>query len=296
MLTIARTLLFVPADKERMLEAATRSAADVIVIDLEDAVAPDAKAAARERARDAIPRLAANGRPVFVRVNSISSELTRDDVIAVVGAGLAGVVLPKCDEPQDLRDLDVLLREAEMANGVRPGDIATIPIIESARAVLRCEAIALASDRVVALSVGGEDYTRHIGARRDATGAALQHIRSVVVTVAAAYGLLAIDTPYAGYRDAAGLMKDAKIARALGMKGKYVIHPGQIAAVNKAFTPTATELAEARRIVAAFDRAADAAEGTTSLNGRMIDAPIAARARAQIAAAAPTPTRAKPRR
>ncbi len=285
MLSLFRTLLFVPGDRERMLQAAVRSPADVIVIDLEDAVAAGAKQDARDRARAAIAPLGAAERPVFVRVNAIASGMTRDDAMAIVGPGLAGVVLPKCDDAQDLRDLDVLLREAEMANGVRPGDVATIPIVESARAVLRCEAIALASDRIVALSVGGEDYTRDIGARRDASGAALHHIRSVVVNVAAAYGLLAIDTPYADYRDAAGLLKDAKIARALGMNGKYVIHPDQVAAVNKAFTPTAAEVADARRIVAAFDRAATNGAGAISFDGRMVDAPIAARARALIAAA-----------
>jgi citrate lyase beta subunit len=282
MTTILRSLLFVPAGRERMLEHAQTARADALVLDLEDAVPARQKAAARALARRWIPKLAKRSRPVFVRVNGLASGLTRDDLLAVVSKQLAGVVLPKTDSPQDLRDLDVLLREAEMASGVRPGDVRTIALIESARAVLRCEEIARASDRLLALSVGGEDYTRDIGARRDAAGLALQHIRAVVVQVAAAYELLSIDTPYTTLGDDAGLADDARIARSIGLKGKYAIHPAQAPIINRAFSPSKDEVEEATRIVETFDAASD---GAISVNGRMVDAPIVERARAVIAAA-----------
>jgi len=279
---VLRSLLFVPAGRERMLEHAQTARADALVLDLEDAVPARQKAAARALAKRWITALAKPTRPVFVRLNGLRSGLTRDDLMAVVGKRLAGVVLPKTDAPQDLRDLDVLLREAEMAAGVRPGDVRTIALIESARAVLRCEEIARASDRLLGLSVGGEDYTRDIGARRDVEGRALQHIRAVVVQVAAAYELASIDTPYTTLNDDDGLAEDARIARAIGLRGKYAIHPAQAPIINRAFSPSKDEVDEAKRIVEAFD---GAREGAISVGGRMVDAPVAARARAVLAAA-----------
>jgi citrate lyase subunit beta/citryl-CoA lyase len=290
---LLRSLLFVPGHRERMLARAATAGADAIVIDLEDAVPPAEKKAARRQARTALKTLADAGQTVFVRVNSIDSGLTRDDLMAIVRKGLAGVVLPKAGHPQDLRDLDVLLREAEMANKVRPGDIRTVPLIESPRALLRCEEIARASDRVVALSVGGEDYSAAMGIARDAGGAGLAHLRYVVATVAAAYGLIAIDTPYADIRDAKGLAAETRLVKAIGFKGKYVLHPDQVAAVNRAFTPSREEIAAARRTVAAAREGLTHGAGAISLGGRMVDAPVVDRANRLLATAAAIKTRTK---
>ena len=125
MTAVLRSLLFVPAGRERMLEHALTARADALVLDLEDAVPARQKGAARALARRWIPRLAKKSRPVFVRVNGLRGGLTRDDLLSVVSKQLAGVVLPKTESPQDLRDIDVLLREAELAAGVRPGDVRT---------------------------------------------------------------------------------------------------------------------------------------------------------------------------
>ncbi len=296
---IFRTLLFVPAIRERMLVGAPKSGADAIVIDLEDAVPDGEKAAARAMAQRHIARIAEAGSAVYVRINGIHSGIARDDVMAVVGPALAGVVLPKTDSPQDLRDLDVLLREAEMAAGVRPGDIATIPLIESAGAVLRCEQIAAASDRVAALSFGAEDYTFDLGIRRSGNAAGLQHARSTLVHVATAMQVASIDTPYADYKDAKGLAGETAIARDLGMKGKYVIHPDQVATVNATFTPSKEEVAYARLVIEAYQRGLANGLGAVNLDGRMVDAPIAERARAVVAlsaAIASTKKRAKAKR
>jgi len=287
-----RTLLFVPANRERMLARAPRTGADAIVVDLEDAVPTTEKRAARTTLRGTLPAVIAAGTPVFVRVNNVRTGLARDDVMAAVRPGLAGVVHPKTEQAQDLRDLDVLLREAELRYKVRPGDIQTIPLIETPRGVLRCEEIALASDRVVALSVGGEDYTASIGVPSEGWGAALAHIRQTVVQVAAAYGLQPIDTPFAAFRDEAGLRVDAEAARALGFKGKYAVHPDQVAPLNEIFTPRPKELVAARRIVEAAEAAKKQRRGTVSVNGRMVDAPIVERARRLIALAASIEARA----
>jgi citrate lyase subunit beta / citryl-CoA lyase len=283
MTELLRSLLFVPGNRERMLGRAASAGADAVVIDLEDAVPAGEKRAARRMARAVLKTLGGAGVTVFVRVNGIDSGLTRDDLMALVRKGLAGVVLPKAEHPQDLRDLDVLLREAEMANKVRPGDIAVIPLIESPRALLRCEQIALASDRVVALSLGGEDYSAAMGIARDASGIGLAHARYVVATVAAAHGMASIDTPYADIRDAKGLEAETKVAKAIGFHGKYVIHPGQVASVNRIFSPSRAELADARRVIAAAGEGAASGVGSVSLDGRMVDAPVVERARDLVA-------------
>ena len=277
---ILRSWLFVPAARQRMLENAAAVRADAIVIDLEDAVAPAQKTAARRLARTWAPKLATARRRVFVRVNSLRSGLVRDDLLAVAGKKLAGVVVPKTESAQDLRDLDVLLREAEMEAGVRPGDIAPVPLIESARGLLRCEEIARASDRVIALSVGGEDYTAELGIERSVDGPGLQHLRATIVNVCAAYDLQPVDTPYIDFRDDAGLAADVAYARAIGIKGKYAIHPQQVPLINRGFTPSAADVAQAEKIIEAFEKSA----GATSVDGRMVDAPVVARARAVIAA------------
>jgi citrate lyase subunit beta/citryl-CoA lyase len=279
-----RTLLFVPGNRERMFERARDAGADALIFDLEDAVPAAEKRAARRLVRGAIPSLAKTGQTVFVRVNAIDSGQTRDDVMAVVRKGLTGVVLPKVEQPQDLRDLDVLLREAEMAHRVRPGDVRTIAIIETPRGLLRCEEIARASDRVDALAAGGEDYSTALGVPRSTE--ALAHLRSTIVLVAAAYRKQAIDTPYVDVKDAKGLAAEAAHAKAIGFKGKLVIHPGQVSAVNRIFSPTREEVAEARRIVAAAEAGEAAGRGAVAVDGRMVDAPIVERARGVLEVAA----------
>jgi citrate lyase subunit beta/citryl-CoA lyase len=266
-----------------MLQRAPKAGADIVAIDLEDAVPAGEKREARKLVRSSLAALAEAGATVFVRVNDVHTGRTRGDLMEIVRAGLAGVVHPKTNQPQDLRDLDVLLREAEVRNKVRPGDIAVIPLIESPRAILRCEEIARSIDRVVALSLGGEDYATELGVPRG--DEALAYARGVIVTVAAALGIAAIDTPYPAIDDERGLVREAKLAAAMGFKGKYVIHPGQVAAVNKTFSPSAAEVAQARLIVEAAARAAKQRKGTVALGGQLIDAPIVERARGLLATA-----------
>lgn len=281
-LDICRTLLFVPGNRQRMLDRAPSAGADVIVVDLEDAVPTSEKAVARRLARAALPQLTSGGIATFVRVNNVHTRLARADLLAVVRPGLAGLVHPKTEHPQDLRDLDVLLREAELRNNVRPGDTAVVPLIETPCGVLECERIATAIDRVAALSLGGEDYSAALGVPR--SDDALAYARGVIVTVAAAYRLAAIDTPFPVLDDEGGLVREAKLAAAMGFCGKYVVHPAQVEAVNKAFSPTAAEITDARRVVEAARRAERRRQGSVALNGRMIDAPVVARARRIIAA------------
>ncbi|HWQ27791.1 MAG TPA: CoA ester lyase [Dehalococcoidia bacterium] len=292
---LLRSLMFVPGNREDMLTRAASVPADAIVIDLEDAVPAPEKDRARKVAAAAIRALAGAGRAVHVRVNALHTGLTRDDLAAVVGPGLAAVHLPKVETAQDVRDLDVLLRERELASGLRPGTVRSVALIETARGVLRCEDICRASDRLAALALGAEDLSRDLGVPRPAGGEtegldALFFARATLAYVARAYRLAAVDTPYPNVRDEAGLVREATLARRLGMKGKYAIHPAQVETLNRAFSPTSEQIAEARRVIAAYEEAAARGVGTVSVDGRMVDEPIVRAARELLALAERTGT------
>ena len=228
LLHLYRSLIFVPGIRENMVEKARGFDADVIVLDLEDSVPPAEKEQARQIVRRAVPALAALGHTVHVRVNPVSGGLTRDDLAAVVCPELSGVNLPKVESAQDIRDIDVLIREQEMEHGVKAGTIALIPAIESARGVLRCEEICRASTRLTAIALGADDYTADLGVHRTREGRELDYARQVMVVCARAAGILALDTPFADLRDEDGLVRESEWVRSLGFRGKYLIHPSQI--------------------------------------------------------------------
>lgn len=274
-----RSLLFVPGSRGELLEKAARFPADVLCLDLEESVLPEEKPRARELVRDAVRRLGEAGRTVHVRLNSIQSGETRDDLAAAVRPGLAGVLLAKTQSPQDVRDVDVLLREQELAHDVKPGTIELIVAIESARALLRCEEISRASTRLGGLMLGGEDYAFDLGVQRTREGRELEHARFVIATCAAAARLAALDTPWADIEDIDGLVADAARAKAAGFGGKYVIHPSHIEPVHGVFSPTEAEVTYARKLLAAWEEAQAQGVGAVQLDGRMVDRPIAERAR-----------------
>jgi citrate lyase subunit beta/citryl-CoA lyase len=274
-----RSHLFVPGAREDVLEKAGRFPADVICLDLEESVLPEEKARARALVNAAIATLSAAGRTVHVRLNSMASGETRADLAAVVRSGLAGVVLAKAQAPRDARQVDVLLREQELANGVAPGTVALVVAIESARALLRCEEISQASTRIAALMLGGEDFAFDMGVQRTREGRELEHARYVIATCARAAGLVALDTPWADIADIDGLTADAQRARSIGFEGKYVIHPTHIEPVNSVFSPGEAEVAYARRLLEAWEAAQSAGRGAVQFEGRMLDRPVAERAR-----------------
>jgi citrate lyase subunit beta/citryl-CoA lyase len=277
-----RSLVFVPGIRENMIEKARGFAADVIVLDLEDSVPPAEKDQARLIVRRAIPVLAGLGHTVHVRVNPVDSGLARDDLAAVVCPELSGIGLPKAESAQDIRDIDVLIREQELEHGVKPGALALIPAIESARGVLRCEEICRASTRLAAITLGADDYTADLGVHRTREGRELDYARQVMVVCARATGIVALDTPFADFRDEEGLLRESEWVRSLGLKGKYLIHPSQIEPVNRVFRPAEEEVAYARRVVAAFEEEVARGHAAVQVDGRMVDTPVAKRARALI--------------
>jgi len=281
-LHLYRSLIFVPGIRENMIEKARSFDADVIVLDLEDSVPPAEKEQARQIVRRAIPTLAALGHAVHVRVNPVESGLARDDLAAVVCPELSGLGLPKVESAQDIRDIDVLIREQELEQGVRPGTLALIPAIESAQGVLRCEEICRASTRLTAVTLGADDYTADLGMHRTREGRELDYARQVMAVCARAADILALDTPFADFRDEDGLVRESEWVRSLGFKGKYLIHPSQIEPANRVFRPSEEEVAYARRVVAAFEEEVARGHAAVQVDGRMVDTPVAKRARALI--------------
>ena len=280
-----RSLLFAPGVRPDMLQKAPTYPVDALVPDMEDSVPVEEKERARETVARMLPHLAASGVPVIPRTNSLGTGLLAADAAAVVGPHVAGVTVGKIGSAWEVAQVCAVLEAMERAAGIAAGSVRLLPWIETVQGVANAAEICRASPRIAAVCFGADDYTADMGIPRSADGVELLHPRSVVAVAARAAGIPALDTPYTDFRDAEGLHRDAALARQMGYRGKFAIHPGQIEAINAAFMPTSQEVEEARRIVSAYEAARAQGRGATSLDGRMIDAPIVLRARNVLALA-----------
>jgi citrate lyase subunit beta/citryl-CoA lyase len=277
-MTLYRSWMFVPGNQQRRLEKAKELAADVIVYDLEDAV----PLAEKEKARAMVKQtLQTNrGKRQFVRVNDPSTRHHEADVCGLVGADLAGIMLPKAADREQLLHVDDLLARAERQCGLPVRSTEIVPLIETALGLYRAYEIAAACGRVKRLAFGSVDFTLDIGARLTKEGTEILYARSQLVVLSRAAGIEPpIDAVFIDVKDGEGLKRDAVLARQLGFQGKLVIHPDQIGVVNEAFSPSAEEIAEAKKIAEAFDRALAAGSAAVQVDGNMIDYPVAERAR-----------------
>lgn len=280
-----RSMLFAPGDRLDLITKAAVSAADAVIVDLEDAVATSAKDAARANlaARpDSAP-------PFFVRVNGFGSEAIWKDLVAAVEAGAEGVILPKAGSRAAMLKACGALSGLEVAAGRAEGSITLIPMIETAKGVLNAVEILGACRRVQAVMFGsGEqgDLVADLGVEWEPTGSGLAHARSRVLLAARASGIPhPIDGVFMNYRDQEALRTESQLARRLGYVAKLAIHPAQVGVINEVFTPTPEEVARHRAVLEAFDRAE--AEGTASVavDGRMVDRAVARTARSVLARA-----------
>ena len=277
---VRRSCLAVPASSERFIEKARGLPADEVFLDLEDAVAPSAKAQARA---NAVAALTADwgGRLVAVRVNDAATQWTHRDVLDVASGGRADVIiLPKVTSPDHVVWLDLLLGQVEREAGLTVGQTGIEAQIEDARGLAAVNAIAAASSRLEALVFGPADFMASIGMRSLTVGGqpagydfdALHYPLMRILVAARANGLQAIDGPYARIADTEGLRKASASAAALGYDGKWVLHPAQVPVVNEAFTPAVEEYWRALAILAAYDRATSLdRRGAVMLGDEMID-------------------------
>jgi citrate lyase subunit beta / citryl-CoA lyase len=290
-----RTTLAVPGSNPRFLQKARDLPADEVFLDLEDAVAPSAKAGSRELVAEALRAGGWGAKIRAVRVNDASTGWAYRDVVDVVeqaGDCLDAIVLPKVGGPRDITWLDLLLGQIELATGLPPGRIAIEAQIEDASGLARADEIAAASPRLEALVFGPADFMASLGMRSLTVGAqpagyaggdAFHYAHMRILVAARAQGLQAIDGPYAAIQDVAGLQRSAASVAALGYDGKWVVHPSQVDAVNREFSPAQDEYDRAELLLEAYDYYTGRGLGAATLDGEMIDE--ASRKMAMVAAA-----------
>lgn len=275
-----RSLLFVPGDSPRKLDKAVESGADVLLLDLEDSVALDAKPAARAATADFLRRTRdIPGRPrLYVRVNALGSGLVDADLDAVMAAGPDGILLPKAVGGRDVTHLDAKIAVREAVEGLPDGGTDIVAIAtETAASLFAMGSFQGASRRLRGLTWGAEDLSADLGAlrQRGPDGGftdAFRLARTLCLAGAVAAGVAPIDSIHAAFRDLDGLAAEAEAAALDGFTGKLAIHPAQVAPINAAFTPSAAAVGKARAVLAAFDAAGPGA-GVVSLDGAMLDQP-----------------------
>lgn len=272
-----RSLLFVPGDSDKKFARAATTGADVLILDLEDAVAPALKDEARAKVAGWLDRAADVPARLFVRVNPLESGLTAADLAAVVRPGLAGILVPKANGAHDIATIAALIDPLEAAAGMAPGTVRIAVVsTETPAAMFALGSYTPPHPRLVGLTWGAEDLAAAIGAtdNKEADGSWTEPYRvarALCLFAAASAGVAPIDTLYADFRDAEGLERDCRRARRDGFTGRIAIHPDQVETINRCFSPSEAEIVHARRIVDAF--AANPEAGTLGIDGKMVDIP-----------------------
>jgi citrate lyase subunit beta/citryl-CoA lyase len=265
-----RSLLFMPGSNARALEKGRNLPADGLILDLEDAVAPDAKATAREMIAQAIAAKGFGGREVLIRINALDSPWWIDDVTMAAKARPDGILVPKISSIEDLSAIADRLTDL----GADPA-IRVWAMIETSRAVLHAEELAAASRdsemRLAGFVFGPNDISRETRIRMQPGRALMLPMITHCILATRLHGLEILDGPYSDFSNFDGFAQECAQARDLGFDGKTLIHPGQIEACNAIFTPPEEEVAQARKIIAAFERPENAARGAIQLDGRMVE-------------------------
>jgi citrate lyase subunit beta/citryl-CoA lyase len=255
---------------------------DVIMLDIEDGVAPSEKDTARKLISEALGRARLPSCPArFVRINAIGHPRMDADLEAVVRPGLDGLVLPKVETAADVLKVEAILNQRELALNIERGSVKLLVAIESPQGLLNAAAIAACSARVIGLMFGAEDFGRELGLPTSREGEArdMLYARSAMVVAAASAHVQAVDGVWVDLKDTEGLWNFARQSRRLGFSGMSLIHPSQIDPINSVFSPTPEEINYARQVVKAYEEAVARGDGSISLGGQLIDRPIVERAR-----------------
>jgi citrate lyase subunit beta / citryl-CoA lyase len=282
-----RSLLFVPGDSERKFARAMACGADALILDLEDSVAPPQKSAARAHVADLIDPDAKRPWLFVARINALDSELALEDLAAVVKPGLDALLIPKINDAADLQRVGHYLDAFEARAGMASGSVKLMIVAtETAKAMFALGSYAPAHPRLIALTWGAEDLSAALGAtdNREPEGSwtfPYQMARAQCLFAASAAEVMAIDTLFADFRDSEGLELDCRRSRRDGFVGRLAIHPDQVAVINRAYAPSDAEIAQARKIVAAFE--ANPGAGALGVDGKMVDLPHLKAARKTLA-------------
>lgn len=280
-----RSMLFLPGNNPNMIINAGCLGADAIIFDLEDAVAPAEKDAARILVRNTLRHSYLSGCDVIVRINSVDTDYWKSDLDLILPESPDVILLPKASTPADVLAVDAYMSEVEARIGLATGTVSLMPLIETALGVENAYVIASASKRICALFLGAEDLTADLRCKRTKEGREIEYARQRLVVAARAAGVDVYDTPFTDVNDDEGIVKDATLAKAFGFSGKASISPRHVEVINQVFSPTLAEIDYAYEVLDAIELAKKQGKGAVSLYGKMIDAPIVARAEQTIAMA-----------
>ena len=281
---LRRTMMFVPGANAAMLRDAALYGADSIMFDLEDAVSLKEKDSARALVHFALKTFDYSNVETVVRINSLDS-YGKQDIEAMVLAGVNVIRLPKNENKQDIIDVDNEITRVEEENGLLVGTTKMMAAIESAEGILNVREIATASKRLIGIALGAEDYVTNLKTKRYPDGQELFFARSMILHAARAAGIAAIDTVYSDVENVEGFKEEVQRIKQLGFDGKSVINPRQIPIVNAIYAPTFKEIQQAKEVIWAIREAEEKGSGVISLNGKMVDKPIVERAQRVIALA-----------
>jgi citrate lyase subunit beta/citryl-CoA lyase len=284
---LRRSMMFVPGNNPGMLLNAGIYGADTIILDCEDAVAITEKDSARNLVFQAISEIN-YGTEVAVRINHISTPFGWDDLKRILPAKPDLIRLPMCQGPDEIRQIDEFISEAEHENKFPSGSIKMMAAVETPKGLRLAYEIASASPRMVALAIGAEDFIANLKTTRSKLGRELLAARGQLVLAAREAGIQCIDTVFSDINDEEGFKKELELIKEMGFDGKSVVNPRQVSVVHDFFAPTAKEIDHAQRVLAAYQEALEKKSGVISLNGKMIDLPIVARAERTLAYAKAT--------
>ena len=280
-----RSMLFLPGNTPNMLINGAVLGSDAVILDLEDAVSPAEKDAARILVRNTIRYMDFGGCEIIVRINSIDTPFWKQDLAAILPEKPAVILLPKTNCAQDVLAADAYMTELEQKLGFAANTVRLMPLIETALGVENAFTIAAASGRVCALFLGAEDLTADLRCKRTKESREIEYARTRLVVAARAAGVDVYDTPFTDVNDDEGIWTDARLAKALGFTGKASISPRHVEVINSVFSPTQKEVDYAYEVMDAIALAKSQGKGAIALHGKMIDAPIVARAERTIAMA-----------
>ena len=280
-----RSMLFLPGNNPNMLINGNCLGSDAVIFDLEDAVAPDQKDAARILVRNTMKYMDFRGCEIIVRINSIDTPYWKADIDQILPYQPGLILLPKTSSAADVLEADAYITQVEEKLGLAKNTVGLMPLIETAMGVENAFAIASATKRVQALLLGAEDLTADLQCKRTKEGREIEYARTRLVVAARAAGVAVYDTPFTDVNDDEGIVTDATLAKALGFTGKASISPRHVEVINQVFSPTQKDVDYAYEVMDAIELAKKQGKGAISLQGKMIDAPIVTRAQQTIAMA-----------
>ena len=280
-----RSMLFLPGNNPNLLINGNCLGADAVIFDLEDAVSPTEKDAARILVRNTLRYMDFRGCETIVRINSIDTPYWQKDIDEVLPYKPSLILLPKTGSETDVLTADAYISSVEEKLGMERGSVGLMPLIETALGVENAFRIASATSRVKALFLGAEDLTADLQCKRTKESREIEYARTRLVVAARAAGVEVYDTPFTDVNDDEGIWVDAKTAKALGFNGKASISPRHVEVINSVFSPTQADVDYAYEVMDAIELAKKQGKGAIALHGKMIDATIVARAQRTIAMA-----------